>query len=336
VFSAHPVEKRFPFSDHPTGWFVVGFSEDLAREQVETVRYFGRELVLYRSASGVFRVTDPHCPHLGAHLGAGKVEGETLRCPFHGWQFDGAGRCVRAYGENVPKTGVGTWHAREQNGLLLVWYDGLGRAPGWEPPVLDERGWTPFRFETLDFASHPQETSENSVDLGHFSEVHAFANAWVEKDVETEGPLLKASYGARRVLEVPDRAPAWLKLALSKPGVDAIFHVEVHGLGFSYVQGGVPSLKLRFRHLVLSTPVDDGRVHLRIGTSVERARSRVLTEVMHRVAFGALVHEVSRDVPLWERKRYVERPVLARGDGPIHAYRRWAKQFYPKRLETAA
>ena len=69
---------------------MVGFSEDLKPEELRPARYFGRDFVIWRSAAGELRVFDAHCPHLGAHLGhGGKVEGESIRCPFHAWEFDG-------------------------------------------------------------------------------------------------------------------------------------------------------------------------------------------------------------------------------------------------------
>lgn len=313
---------RFPFTDFPSGWYVVGLSSELPRGAVKTIRYFDRELVMYRTESGRFCVTEPYCPHLGGHLGQAKVEGENLQCGFHGWKFEGAtGKCVRAYGKNVPKAGIETWHALDRNETLIVWFDAAGKAPEWEPPAIDFNGWTPFKFRRLEFASHPQETSENSVDFGHFTQVHAFSRAWVVKDAVVDGPLLKASYGVTKQV-FP---------GVSKIGLDALFHVEVHGLGYSYVQGEVPALKLKYRHLILSSPIREGRIHMRLGTSIQRYRNPAVNEVMHRMAFRGLVTEVEADMPIWEAKRYVERPVLAQGDGPIHKYRKWAKQFYPPR-----
>lgn len=316
------MEKRFPFPDFPSGWYVVGLADELPPGGVITRRYFDRELVLYRTESGKLHVTEPFCPHLGGHLGQGKVEGELLRCGFHGWKFDGAGRCVHAYGKNTPKTGVRTWHAMERNQTLLVWYDGAGQPPTWEVPVIDGTGWTPFRFRKLAFASHPQETSENSVDFGHFTEVHSFSRAWVVEEAQAEGPCLKATYGVTKTFPLPG--------PLRDVGVDVTFHVQVHGLGYSYVQGHVPALRIHYRHLILSSPVREGRVHMRLATSVKKMGNPLLTQAAHRLAFKGLCDEVDSDLPIWESKRYVERPVLAQGDGPIHKYRKWAKQFYPR------
>ena len=81
----------------PNGWFAVEWSRELREGDVKPLHYFGEELVLFRTRSGQARVLDAFCAHLGAHLGhGGRVMGETLRCPFHGWQYDGAsGRCPR-------------------------------------------------------------------------------------------------------------------------------------------------------------------------------------------------------------------------------------------------
>ena len=57
---------RYPFHPYPTGWFMVGFSEDVAPKGVKPLRYFARDLVLFRTEDGKAVVADAHCPHLGA------------------------------------------------------------------------------------------------------------------------------------------------------------------------------------------------------------------------------------------------------------------------------
>ncbi len=75
---------------------------------VKPLHYFGRELVVFRGEDGVAHVLDAHCPHLGAHLGfGGRVEGGALRCPFHGWLWNGDGRCLEVpYAGRVPAQGA--------------------------------------------------------------------------------------------------------------------------------------------------------------------------------------------------------------------------------------
>ena len=75
---------RFPLPRYPTGWFQVAWSDELEPGGVLPPQYFGKDLVLFRAASGAASVLNAHCPHMGAHLGhGGAVEGEGVACPFH-------------------------------------------------------------------------------------------------------------------------------------------------------------------------------------------------------------------------------------------------------------
>ena len=79
----------------PFGWYAVSLSHELAVGEVKPVEYFNRELVVFRTEGGEAKVLDAYCPHLGAHLGhGGTVKGESIACPFHGWQFNGEGECT--------------------------------------------------------------------------------------------------------------------------------------------------------------------------------------------------------------------------------------------------
>ncbi len=79
----------------PYGWYCVGFSGELASGAVKALKYFNEDLVLFRTKNGVAALLNAYCPHLGAHLGVGgKVQGESIACPFHGWQFNAAGECM--------------------------------------------------------------------------------------------------------------------------------------------------------------------------------------------------------------------------------------------------
>jgi phenylpropionate dioxygenase-like ring-hydroxylating dioxygenase large terminal subunit len=114
---------RFPFAPYPTGWFAIGFDSDFPAGAVVTRRYFGREIVVHRTESGLLRASEPHCPHLGAHLGhGGRVVGERLRCPFHGWCFDPSGQFVEIPGAAriPPRAMLRQWPLRERNGMVFV------------------------------------------------------------------------------------------------------------------------------------------------------------------------------------------------------------------------
>ena len=317
--------SRFP--PMPLGWYTVATSDEIRPGQVVPVKYFGEELILYRTESGEARLTDAYCPHMGAHLGSGKVQGENLRCAFHGFEFGGDGRCVRtAYGKSVPrKAKLGTWPIREHNGYVFAWYHPEGKQPDWEVPVLPgpAEGWTNFSTRAMTISSHPQETSENSVDIGHFVEVHGFGGAWTEGDLEVDGHLLKGAYGIKYPLG-------------KKISFVAKFNVEVHGLGYSLVRVHVERFGIELNLLVLSSPVEHGKIVLRTASSVKHVGPRPVAHLIRAAATWGLNREVGQDAPIWETKRYVERPILAEGDGPIAEYRRYCKQFYVQQSAVTA
>ncbi|MDT5050543.1 MAG: 3-ketosteroid 9alpha-monooxygenase subunit, partial [Mycobacterium sp.] len=87
---------KSPLSMKPTGWFQVAWSDEIETGDVHKMTYFGQEMVAWRAESGELTVMNAYCEHLGAHLGfGGKVVGEVLQCPFHGWQWSQQGRNVR-------------------------------------------------------------------------------------------------------------------------------------------------------------------------------------------------------------------------------------------------
>ena len=317
--------ESFRFPGIPFGWYCIATSGEVRAGQLQAVKYFGEELVLYRTESGDAHLVDAYCPHLGAHLGRGRVEGENLRCAFHGFQFGADGRCVRAYGKSVPrKARLGTWPIREHNGFIFAWYHPEGIEPAWEIPVLPglEEGWTGFRTTTRKVASHPQETSENSVDAGHFVQLHTFTDAWYEGDLDVEGHLLKGAYGLK------------YKLPLMEP-LTALFNVEVHGLGYSLVRITVPRFDHKMNLLVLSSPVDAENIVFRTAVASRNWGPRPWTYFIRLATCMGVDREIDQDAPIWESKRYVERPMLAEGDGPIAEYRRYCKQFYLLPARTA-
>lgn len=314
---------RFPFAGIPSGWFVVAVSDEVRPGQIVGRRYFGRDLVLYRTESGCVVMSDAHCPHMGAHLEAGRIEGERLRCPFHGFQFDVDGSCVATpYGKGLPPRAVlRTWLVREQSGLVLAWHDADDKPPDWSVPELPLHSWSALRHRRYEIDTHPQETSENSIDFGHFTSVHNFPQAEMTREVTTEGPLLRSGYAITASLG---------SLGVPQVKVRADFDVEVWGLGYSLVNLRVDAFGVRGRLFVLPVPVDEEHIHLRLGCAVDH-RSRLLGLLFREIIARAFWGEVEEDIPVWTRKKYVHPPALAPGDGPVARYRRWATQFYPER-----
>ena len=192
------VSSRFPFSPYPTGWFRVAASSALRPGQVLSLRYFGRDLVLFRGESGEPVLLDAHCPHLGAHLGLGRVRGDSIQCPFHGWCFDRGGTCTSVpYARKIPPKAVTrAWPVCEANGVVMAWYHPRREAPTWQFPVFAESTdpeFTPFitgpRWPRI--RTHVQELAENGMDIAHFSFLHGQqTQRALSRGVEADGPQL--------------------------------------------------------------------------------------------------------------------------------------------------
>jgi phthalate 4,5-dioxygenase len=80
-------------------WQPVALSDEMQGERpVKAIRVFSENLVLYKTKTG-YALMQRHCPHRGADLAYGRIEPDGLRCSFHGWKFDGAGKCVETPAE---------------------------------------------------------------------------------------------------------------------------------------------------------------------------------------------------------------------------------------------
>jgi nitrite reductase (NADH) small subunit/3-phenylpropionate/trans-cinnamate dioxygenase ferredoxin subunit len=60
---------------------------EIAEGQGATFTVGERIVALYHTA-GKYYAIDDLCPHMGASLGAGYVDGKTVTCPWHAWRFN--------------------------------------------------------------------------------------------------------------------------------------------------------------------------------------------------------------------------------------------------------
>lgn len=325
--SATAVSSRYPFPSFPRGWFAVALGRELGPSDVLTRRAFGQDVVIFRGESGAPHVLDAHCPHMGAHLGAGgcTVAG-TLQCPFHGYRFDGSGACVHIPGVSKVSSAlrVRSWFAQEVDGAVMVWFDPEGEPPTFEAPsyfaARGEEGWSEMQWHTWErLRAHPQETSENSVDLAHFSHVHGYTGMEIVEPLELDGSVLRIAYKMTRSLD-----------SVGMPGqsVESVFRVRVHGLGYSVVEVTTPTFNTEFRTYVLCTPLGNDEVILRGGGTMKELPDPGMNQMIGQLFFKGFVDDVEQDFAIWENKAYFERPVLAANDGPIGPYRKWCRQFY--------
>lgn len=312
----------------PFGWYAVSLSEDIAVGEVKTLRYFDRDIVLFRTESGAARLLDAYCPHLGAHLGhGGKVQGESIACPFHGWQFNGDGMCTSVpYAKRMPQRVVdrqciGHYHAREDNGAIWAWYHPLGDDPHWDLDHIAEMSDTDFwvnqQVHEWFVDCHLQDTNENAVDKAHFAYVHTSENV-------PEGQV--TIDGHRRITELASRTLAHDDTGqiIEDQYIDTSFVSKSFGPGFTMQRFlGVTNSVM----MGTLTPVHRERMHMRFVFRFPE----LTTDAARLFNQGYIDHvcqQVEQDIRIWNHKRYEPDPILCDGDGPIAQFRKWFRQFY--------
>ncbi|MEZ5657879.1 MAG: aromatic ring-hydroxylating dioxygenase subunit alpha [Burkholderiaceae bacterium] len=148
------------------------------RRPVVPVRALGQDFVLFRDDQGRPALLDRDCPHRGADLSYGRLEHGGLRCPFHGWLFNGQGMCLETPGE-PPGSQLHTrirqraYPVRELNGSLFAWF-GDGEPPAM--PALDcfnAPASHSFSFKGL-WSCNWLQALEVGIDPVHASFLHRF------------------------------------------------------------------------------------------------------------------------------------------------------------------
>ncbi len=160
-------------------WQPIAAVAQLEEHPTLAVRLLGENLVLYKDAGERYGLVDRHCPHRRADLSYGTVEACGLRCHYHGWLFDAAGRCLEQPFEEVAhpqarfkdRIAIAAYPVEAKAGLLWAY---LGPAPAPCLPDWDlyhERG-----YKQIVFAEIPcnwVQGQENSIDPIHFEWLHS-------------------------------------------------------------------------------------------------------------------------------------------------------------------
>jgi len=324
---------KIPFTWKPTGWFMIGWSVEFPDAHVRPLRYFGEDLVAYRDDAGQLHVLNAHCAHLGAHIGhGGRVRGDCVECPFHGWGWgpDGVNRYIPYEDRPNRSKALRVWPVREQHGCVFLWHQPHSEAPRWELPDIfgafphlpqdPDAYYRPYpelstRYEREPV--HPQLPAENAPDSVHFEYVHR----------ATVTPKLLN-------WEIVDQEwrflTGWPDVGSDEPGAMALrIHSVLFGLG-----GAISAFEgsSNYRLVFATTPVEDGCSDMfysiwwprRPGDSSDVPPP----EITERVVKEFLV-TLEDDLEIWRYQDYVEHPAMAKQDArPYRSVRRWASQFY--------
>ena len=301
----------------PYGWFHIGFDNQLRKGELISLHSFARDLVLWRDEKGQPHLNDAYCPHLGAHIGiGGKVRGELLECPFHHWQFDGDGNLAAIpYAKKLnEKACLRSYPLQTHYGVLFAWYHPQEKSPSYSLPNIPEFSDEEFVgpiSHSHEIKTAVQEMAENTVDSAHFVTVHGHPSEaeYQEVSFKDEQMIMRSS----------QRFPS------SHGDVEGRIDVDTYGFGFSIVR-----YKTLIDVCMLSTtvPVDNQTTQQHNHVCYHNPRQEAKIDRIGDAFIKSVNEQLQQDIPIWENKIYRSEPLLCDGDGPIAAFRRWAKQFY--------
>jgi 5,5'-dehydrodivanillate O-demethylase oxygenase subunit len=189
-------------------WHPVGCSE-LVTTKPQRIKVLGEELMVYRGTSGRTVLTQLRCAHRSLALDYGRVEGDSIRCPYHGWLYDHTGQCIAQPAEPEgsgfkEKVKLKTYPTQEVGGLVFGY---MGPEPTPLLPLFDallmEDGVKGVQMRNVN--ANWFNGVENIVDISHLAWLHGYTFP---------------AYGAKKVTYHWDRAEYGMNNVMLVDGVD--------------------------------------------------------------------------------------------------------------------
>jgi phenylpropionate dioxygenase-like ring-hydroxylating dioxygenase large terminal subunit len=284
------------FEGFASQWTAIALSSELGRTTPLGLIIAGERIVLFRDAQGAAQALIDVCPHRGVALSLGKVKDGCITCPFHGWRFDGNGRCVKvpwdpdAKRENLVATAL---PLVEQSGLLWL-YTAAGPAPATGPAIPDELMRPDLRLAgfAVDWNTHWTRAMENMLDFPHLPFVHT----------GTIGKSLRKPAEQGRMDMIMEETPFGYASRIQIDGKDEPGELDYHFPNIMVLHIPMPWRTLKL--CIACVPIDDNRTRMIIASMRNFLKLRMFDWV-----FRAMNNRVaSEDKPILETSWPAEVP----------------------------
>ena len=159
-------------------WYPAATSEELADTPLK-VRMLGQNFGLFRDSSGTAHCLSNVCTHRGGSLAGGRMRGDCVECPYHGWQFNGDGQCTKiptlGKDSKIPaRAKIDSYPIEERYGLVFAFLGDLPEAE--RPPIMEIKEWGEEGWRStlqhwvwdIDY----KRSIENGIDPAHNEFVH--------------------------------------------------------------------------------------------------------------------------------------------------------------------
>ena len=157
---------------HPDHWYPLAQSRDVKAGKAIGRTFAGEPIVLVRTKGGKLFALEDRCAHRQVPLHQGVVTGECIQCCYHGWSYDGTGKCINipyvGKSDRIPK-GVRGYPCREAYGLIFVFPGDRNKAESAFFPDISAHGDPHYKTRYLDgeVKCHYSFLHENLMDMNH-------------------------------------------------------------------------------------------------------------------------------------------------------------------------
>ena len=321
----YEIQSEKPPERFARGWHCLGLASEYADGKIHGINIFGTRIIVFKNADGDLKAMDAWCPHMGADLALGRIEGNSVVCKFHGWAWDSCGgSCTDIpYAKTIPpKARIKTWEITEQNQFLFIWNDPEGNPPDPEVaiPRLEQAysdEWSDWSVAQWNININCRELIDNIADMAHFGPVHGgtgtvyFANIF-EKHIATQ--IMVGTF--------PNLSENEYLTTV------ATYYGPAYQITHMYGQmNGIPVESILMNS---HTPDDNDSFTLRFGVIVKKfpGMSDEDCAAMVQGYVDATNKAFGEDVEIWHNKVRIDNPLLCDSDGPVLRNRRWYEQFY--------
>jgi phenylpropionate dioxygenase-like ring-hydroxylating dioxygenase large terminal subunit len=297
-------------------WYVAAWDYELESGAVISRQIIGEAVVIYRTSAGETIAMEDRCCHRSAPLSKGRIEGDAIRCMYHGFKFNREGICIEIPGQvAIPRAArVRNYPVVERYNWIWVW---MG-----DPAFADERlipegfglaetGWL-TRSGQLDYQVNYELLNDNLTDFTHLTYVHAKSFRAPPEFALTRPHIERLDRGLRiwRWMDtrakpegieekrpMPAEVDTWLQYDYLAPGIFTM-HTWVFPKGTADRferktpdRTIVPPLAQRFTsQAVTPMTATETRYYFSVGTPVAHGAEE-LVEQMHRVTQMAFAED---------------------------------------------
>lgn len=244
-------------------WYAMEMSSKLKKGQSVEVIFWKSPIALYRGEDGKVNAIENRCPHRQLRLTSGIVQGNEITCQYHGWSFDGCGKCTGISHElgkgkakdSLPNIKVNSYPVQEKYDLIWVFPGDPALADKVSIPEVPQLTQDePWEFVPLDFTlkAHFSMILENVCDFNHaflhrkfkpFTDPHLLGT-------RHEGDIIYVDY------ETDMSQSSAVKTAGEKKGAG----LEDMTLWYHYPYQGSNTAD-KYLHWLFMTPMDEGTTH---------------------------------------------------------------------------